>query len=208
MSRLSRHRNLTSFFAITIVLILIVGGTAVEAPGGRREYFTQNKGETRQATALKFAATDGQEWDSPYLVINLAAGRICLRSEDSVYLDAPCSAGSGAKYRDPQTGRVWNFATPTGVFAITAKAEDPLWRKPDWAYLEEGSAVPTEPAERLIENYLGGYSLAFGDGYYIHGTVYTRLLGMNVTHGCVRVADEHLENIYQIVEIGTPLIIF
>jgi len=40
---------------------------------------------------------------------------------------------------------------------------------------------------------LGDYALGFGQGYFIHGTLYTRLLGRNVTHGCIRVADKDLE---------------
>jgi len=146
--------------------------------------------------------------ESPYIVVNIAAGRISLRTADSVLLDAPCSAGSGGKLRDPATGRVWNFATPTGVFSVTAKAENPIWNKPDWAYIEEKLTIPDDPAQRLEEDQLGGYSLNLGEGLYIHGTVYTRLLGMNVTHGCIRVADEDLERIYQAVKVGTPVFIF
>ena len=145
---------------------------------------------------------------SAYLVINVDAGRICLRTADSVLLDVPCSAGSGAVLRDPATGRVWEFTTPTGIFSVKTKAENPLWHKPDWAYLEEGLPVPVDPAQRVVEDELGGFSIDLGDGLYIHGTLYTRLLGMNVTHGCIRVADEDLVEIYHAVEVGTPVYIF
>ncbi len=86
-------------------------------------------------------------------------------------------------------------------------AENPIWRKPDWAFLQNGLTPPTNPEDRLAANELGDYSLDLGDGLYIHGTLYTRLLGMNVTHGCIRVGDEALEQIYRTVAIGTPVFI-
>jgi len=52
------------------------------------------------------------------------------------------------------------------------------------------------------------YAFHLGDGYMIHGTLYTRLLGRNVTHGCVRVGDADLEELYKTVSIGTKVIIF
>ncbi len=163
-----------------------------------------------QNTESHFKATPSFPVDdrAPYITINVAAGRICLRTADTVLLDAPCSAGSGAKFRDPATGRVWSFVTPAGVFRIQAKAENPIWKKPDWAYLEDGLPLPESPADRLTANELGGYSLNLGGGLFIHGTLYTRLLGMNVTHGCIRVGDDDLEKIYGAVATGTPVYIF
>ena len=37
---------------------------------------------------------------------------------------------------------------------------------------------------------MGDYALGIGSGYFIHGTLYKRLLGRNVSHGCVRLGDE------------------
>jgi L,D-transpeptidase YbiS len=55
---------------------------------------------------------------------------------------------------------------------------------------------------------LGDYALGFGDGYFIHGTLYTRLLGKNITHGCVRVGDQDLKILYQAATLGTRVLIF
>ncbi len=144
----------------------------------------------------------------PYITINVALGEISLRTQDSVLLTARCSAGSGAKFKDPRTLRVWDFSTPNGLFFVRRKAENPVWRKPDWAFLEEGLPIPTDPTDRLVENELGDYSLDLGGGLFIHGTIYTRLLGMNVTHGCIRVDDDELKMVYEAVQVGTPVIIF
>jgi L,D-transpeptidase ErfK/SrfK len=55
---------------------------------------------------------------------------------------------------------------------------------------------------------LGEYALGFGKGYFIHGTLYTRLLGKNVTHGCIRLNDDDLKSVYQLARVGTPIMIF
>jgi len=175
----------------------LLAGTA-KAPGHRYEL----RSDTAELIEVPSVGA------SPYIVINRIAGRLCLRTADSVYFEARCSAGSGGHLRDPGTGRVWDFTTPSGVYAIAAKAENPLWRKPDWAYLEEGLQIPDQWDERITAGELGDYSLNLGHGLYIHGTLYTRLLGMNVTHGCIRVDDEALADLYRHVQIGTPVFVF
>ena len=41
--------------------------------------------------------------------------------------------------------------------------------------------MPTNPEQRFESDVLGDYALGFGKGYFIHGTLYARLLGKNVT---------------------------
>jgi len=55
---------------------------------------------------------------------------------------------------------------------------------------------------------MGDYAMGFGNGYYIHGTLYRRLLGQSVTHGCVRLGDQELEQVYNTAPIGTPIFIY
>ena len=85
-----------------------------------------------------------------------------------------------------------------------------MWRKPDWAFVEEGEPVPTrkDAVERFEEGVLGEYALAFGDGYLIHGTLYTRLLGKSVTHGCVRLGPIDLKAVYDAAPLRTKIYIF
>ena len=123
-------------------------------------------------------------------------------------LRAVCSTGSGGSLRDRATGRRWVFRTPTGVFHVTGKLEDPWWRKPDWAFIEEDEPVPSDPSQRMDPEMMGEYALSFGDGYFIHGTIYERLLGVSVTHGCVRLGSEDLRKLYRSTPIGTPVYIF
>lgn len=144
----------------------------------------------------------------PYIVIDTHANILTLRTEDRILLKTTCSTGSGGELVDPNTGRRWVFDTPRGIFKVTSKLTDPWWRKPDWAFIEENESIPKDPRERLDPEMLGEYALGFGDDYYIHGTIYERLLGVNVTHGCVRVGSDDLERLYSLVPIGTLIYVF
>lgn len=143
-----------------------------------------------------------------YLVINTHANILSLHTEDSVIFKGNCSTGSGGELIDSTTGRRWVFDTPRGIFKISSKISQPWWRKPDWAFIEENEPIPKNESERLDPEMLGEYALGFGDGYFIHGTIYERLLGVSVTHGCVRLGSDDLKFIYDKAPIGTPLYIF
>jgi L,D-transpeptidase YbiS len=143
-----------------------------------------------------------------YIVIDQANNRLYLKRGDEVLLDAKCSAGSGMILREGENGRSWVFDTPRGAFRVLTKIEDPVWKKPDWAFIEEGKPIPKDPGERFEYGMLGEYALYFGDGYMIHGTLYERLLGRSVTHGCIRLGREDLRQVWRTAPVGTPIYIF
>ncbi|MGH7427930.1 MAG: L,D-transpeptidase [Candidatus Methylomirabilaceae bacterium] len=144
-----------------------------------------------------------------YIVVDTARNRLYVRRRAEVLLTAVASTGSGTILDYPdRPGARWVFDTPRGEFMIQSKFMNPVWVKPDWAFLEEGLEVPADPAQRVEAGMLGDYALGFGNGFFIHGTLYTRLLGKNVTHGCVRLNDEDLRSVYRLADIGTPLMIF
>ena len=144
-----------------------------------------------------------------YIVVDTARNHLYLKQGAEVLLDAVASTGSGALLDKPdQPGTQWLFDTPRGEFAVQTRLTNPVWIKPDWAFLEEDQEIPSNPADRMEPGVLGDYALGFGKGYFIHGTLYTRLLGKNVTHGCIRLADDDLRRTYKLAKIGTPIMIF
>lgn len=147
-----------------------------------------------------------------YVVIDQTHNRLTLRKDDEVVYEAVCSAGSGMVLKEGSkegsTGRTWVFDTPRGRFQVLTRIENPVWRKPDWAFVEEGQPIPTDAAERFEYGTLGEYALYFGNGYMIHGTLYERLLGRSVTHGCIRLGREDLRKVWARVPIGTPIFIY
>jgi L,D-transpeptidase YbiS len=145
----------------------------------------------------------------PYILVDTARNHLYIRHRDRVMLDALASTGSGTILDKPgETQSQWIFDTPRGEFFVQSKLTNPVWVKPDWAFIEEGLAVPKNQADRIEPGVLGEYALGFGKGYFIHGTLYTRLLGKNVTHGCIRLNDEDLKSVYRLAKVGTPIIIF
>ena len=67
---------------------------------------------------------------------------------------------------------------------------------------------PQGTKHRSIKGELGHYRLDLGDGYLLHGTPYARSIGAAVTHGCVRLADDDIEWLYENVPVGTKVYIY
>ncbi|MDT7041733.1 L,D-transpeptidase [Candidatus Nitronereus thalassa] len=144
-----------------------------------------------------------------FVMVDTAENRVYLKNGTKTLFAAVASTGSGSRLQDPRNPeKGWIFNTPRGIFSITGKIANPIWFKPDWAFIEEGLPIPTRQQDRAEAGVLGDYALGFGDGYFIHGTLYTRLLGTNVTHGCIRLGDKDLQYLYEHVSVGTTLIIY
>ena len=143
-----------------------------------------------------------------YIVVDTTKNTLYLKKEDKIIRQAVISTGSGNVLTEPGGKRTWVFDTPRGEFAVKYKLKEPTWIKPDWAFIEEGQDIPKKFSERAEADVLGEYALGFGNGYFIHGTLYTRLLGRNVTHGCIRLGDEDLMAINKASTVGTKIYIF
>jgi L,D-transpeptidase YbiS len=142
-----------------------------------------------------------------YIVIDTGADHLYVMQDDKVLRDAICSTGSGVRLADPNTPRSWIFDTPRGELTVRGKTTDPIWVKPDWAFIETGENIPRGRDDRMEEGVLGDYALDLGQGYLIHGTLFERALGLHVTHGCVRMGAKDLEFIFRTVRPGTKVYI-
>jgi L,D-transpeptidase YbiS len=156
-----------------------------------------------------FAVLDKKVPRGKYIVIDKLNNRLWVREKDRLVREAVCSAGSGMVLRENGGGkRTWVFDTPMGGFKVLSKKKNPVWKKPDWAFVEEGKPIPKDPGERIEYGTLGEYALHFGNGYMIHGTLYERLLGRNVTHGCIRLGRDDLRFVYDAAPLGTSIYVF
>ncbi|MGQ0538564.1 MAG: L,D-transpeptidase [Gemmatimonadaceae bacterium] len=61
---------------------------------------------------------------------------------------------------------------------------------------------------RKFAGVLGTHRLNLGDGYALHGTDVPSSIGRSVSHGCVRLRNEDIETLYQLVPVGTPIYIY
>ena len=212
---LARTRRFRIAAAAAGVLLLALAGTgwdfhavtvgepSPEAKPASREAGRLAAERQRLAGALRRKVPRGS-----WIVIDQTHNRLRLMRGDETVLEAPCSAGSGMVLKEGTGGRVWVFDTPRGRFQVLSKMENPVWKKPDWAFVEEGQAIPRTPGDRLEYGSLGEYALYFGNGYMIHGTLYERLLGRPVSHGCIRLGKDPLREVYRSAPLGTPVYIY
>ena len=150
----------------------------------------------------------GMQIRKNYIVVDQANNRLYLRKGDTLLREAICSSGSGYVLKEGGDGRTWVFDSPQGEFHVRSKVDKPVWKKPDWAFVEAGEPIPRDPSKRLEYGVLGEHALYLGDGYMIHGTLYERLLGRSVTHGCVRLGKDDLHAVYESAPIGTRVFIY
>jgi len=94
--------------------------------------------------------------------------------------------------------------TPEGLYAIQEKEENPTWHVPDsdWAGSLAGQTIPPGPSNPIKARWMAIY-----EGAGIHGTEETYSLGSAASHGCVRMAIPDVEELYDQVEVGTPIFI-
>ncbi|HXY54247.1 MAG TPA: L,D-transpeptidase [Nitrospirota bacterium] len=143
-----------------------------------------------------------------YLVVDTESNRLTMRRGRKTLMTAVVGTGS-RQFVQEETGRSWYFESPTGALKVLGKERNPVWIRPDWSYAEENMPVPPEnDPDRIVRGVLGKYALILGNGYKIHGTKYTDLLGTHFTHGCISVGDKDLETLYRSVKIGTKVYIY
>ncbi len=139
------------------------------------------------------------------IVVNAAEHRLYYfpkpkRGEQAVVQTFPVSLGKD------------DWHTPKGATTIIAKVKSPAWYPPASVrkeHADRGDYLPAvvKPGK---DNPLGEFAMrmGFGDGtYLIHGTNNPTGIGMDVTHGCVRMFPEDIEQFFKEVPIGTKVLI-
>jgi L,D-transpeptidase ErfK/SrfK len=103
-----------------------------------------------------------------------------------------------------------DWSTPLGLTRVAAKVKDPAWYPPESVRTEHAKhgdilpkVVPAGP-----DNPLGAYMMRLaipGGAYLIHGTNLPAGVGMQVTHGCMRLYPEDIEELFRMVAVETPV---
>ncbi len=142
-----------------------------------------------------------------YVVISLEEHRLYLMERERVIWSAVVGTGTGTRLEG--AGQKWDFSTPRGMFRIQLKEKDPVWRVPDWAFVERGEPIPEPGSPRRVQaGTLGTTALYLEEDIAVHGTNSPELLGQPVSHGCIRMTNEAARRLYHEVEVGTPVIIY
>jgi L,D-transpeptidase ErfK/SrfK len=130
------------------------------------------------------------------LVVNLAELTV-YHFQDGVFLRRyPLAAGT----------RGWE--TPTGNYKILNKIKNPTWRVPpsiQWEMYDRGQNVITEvpPGPK---NPLGAFWMATSaEGVGFHATTAPWSVGRYASHGCFRMLKDHIEELFNRIEVGTSV---
>ena len=106
------------------------------------------------------------------------------------------------------------WETPTGRFKVLEKIDQPIWVHP---------VTGVRVEEQGPDNPLGSHWIAFhqdclgrdahdGDSWItikgctttgFHGTPHRWTVGRAVSHGCVRLYEENVQEVFELVEVGT-----
>lgn len=124
-------------------------------------------------------------WRTPFaIVIDKSDNTLTLRARNEIVKVYPVSTGK-------------NNSSPVGEFVIKDRYADPVW-------FHKGDIVqPDDP-----KNFLGTRWLGFDlPKYGIHGTIEPQNIGKQVSSGCIRMRNEDVQELYDMVPIGTKVTI-
>ncbi len=103
-----------------------------------------------------------------------------------------------------------DWSTPLGLTKIEKKIKDPAWYPPESVRMEHAARGDILP--KMIppgpDNPMGLFAMRLaipGGSYLIHGTNKPAGVGMQVTHGCMRLYPEHIEELFKMVAVDTPV---
>lgn len=125
--------------------------------------------------------------DGTKIVINLASRGLYLFEQGIKSRLYPIACGKPAE------------PTPVGYFKVIDKTVNPVWQDSR----DSDNVVYSGP-----DNPLGYRWIGIGGYYGIHGTNNPASIGSYASRGCIRMLEENVEELFDRVEVGTPVEIF
>jgi hypothetical protein len=120
----------------------------------------------------------------PSITVNLPSRTIELFSDNKLIKEFPVAIGKAST------------PTPLGDYSIILKEVNPTWYIPQ----QPGKFIPSGP-----DNPLGYRWMGFWKDYGIHGTNVPESIGNSVSNGCIRMYEENVEELFELVNYGTPV---
>lgn len=177
---------------------------AQQEAAGKRAELAQARKQWRE---LAVAVTRVHADETPFIWVDIDHRRVVYYEAGRLAKVCEASVGSGRVVANDR--RDWKFDTPRGAFSVLGKIKDPIWYKPDWAFIEKHEPIPPYGSPlREEKGAMGPYALDLGDGYKLHGTREEGRIGDPVSHGCIRLETECIIYLYQHVPVGTPVLMY
>lgn len=92
------------------------------------------------------------------------------------------------------------WETPVGSFRVRDMLVNPTWIHP-----KTGKAIPGGDAQNPLGNYWIGFWTNGKDWVGFHGTPNPETVGTAASHGCIRMYNQDIEELFQLVSVGTPV---
>ena len=183
----SDHRSYLGFAAILVALLSVLGaGCGIFAQ--RHEPPAPTPVCTPQPTATPEA----------YLLLRLDERRLYVVENE---VKTPAEGYSVAIGQS-------KWPTPTGRFQINELIELPDFLVFDFNNLKskDRGRVPPGPNNPLGLRWIG-FASAHGWQVGFHGTAKTSVLGQAVSHGCVRMSNPDIVEVYKHIKLGTVVVV-
>jgi lipoprotein-anchoring transpeptidase ErfK/SrfK len=150
-----------------------------------------NLGDTTVRLATRTVAPDTAQ-SNQVILIRTGENKLYLYRNGTIAKEWPVATGASG------------YATPTGQWKIVEKLVNPSWYNPGSAWAR-GMPARIGPGPN---NPLGTHALALdAPAILIHATPDRSSIGYNVSHGCVRMLPEHEIELFEQVEVGTPVVV-
>ena len=133
-----------------------------------------------------------------------SAGTIVIKTNER-HLYYVTGEGQAIRYRVGvgKAGMTW-----TGQSSIDGKYISPAWQAPDSIRRDRSRAAPVIPGGSP-SNPMGAAALTLSGGgqYAIHGTNNPGSIGGFVSHGCIRMYNQDIMDLYARVSVGTKVVV-
>ncbi len=123
------------------------------------------------------------------LEISLSRRQVALYRGETVVKTYPIAVGRPG------------WETPTGTFKVETKIKDPAWIHP----LEKGVTIPGGDPENPLGRFWIGFWTDGKNWIGFHGTPNPKSVGTAASHGCIRMFNKDVEELFSQVNVGTEV---
>jgi L,D-transpeptidase ErfK/SrfK len=137
------------------------------------------------------------------LVVNIPDHRLYRYAKGKLAASYPVGLGESFDETDEQEPKKWQ--TPVGAYRIEEKRAHPVWNIPPsiQAELKKKGKPVKEQVLPGKDNPLGDYYIGLSAwGYGIHGTIAPWSVGRYSTHGCMRLRNTAIKDVFEHVKVG------
>lgn len=123
------------------------------------------------------------------LEIRLSKREVALYQGDQVVKKYPIAVGRPG------------WETPKGTWQVRQMFRDPAWVHP----LKQGITIPGGDPENPLGRFWIGFWTDGKNWIGFHGTPNPQSVGTAASHGCIRMYNHHIEELFKLVTVGTEV---